>query len=312
MRFERMNRVKSTFSIKNLENLSGIKAHTLRIWEKRYNLLEPERTDTNIRRYSLESLKKLLNITLLYNHGFKISKIASLNSDEIPKLVRSIALKSNSEQVSINAFKLAMINFDYELFDVNYDEILQHHDFEYVFMQIFMPLMRELGILWQTGAISPSHEHFITNLVKQKIHLQTECLQRNKSNNPDQPIFVLFLPENEIHELGILYLNYLILSKGHRTIFLGQSLQISSLETLYSYDTKFNFVSYLTVEPSKDEIMPFLNDFHTHILENQDSKLILFGPQQAEIIQEQLPDKIELYRSVESFVFKYFSESVFV
>ena len=107
-------------------------------------------------------------------------------------------------------------------------------------------------------------------------------------------------------------MNYLILSKGHRTIFLGQSLQISSLETLYSYDTKFNFVSYLTVEPSKDEIMPFLNDFHTHILENQDSKLILFGPQQAEIIQEQLPDKIELYRSVESFVFKYFSESVFV
>ena len=155
MSFEHMDRVKSNFSIKNLENLSGIKAHTLRIWEKRYNLLEPERTDTNIRRYSLDSLRKLLNVTLLYNHGFKISKIASLNADEIPKLVRSIALKSNSEQVSINAFKLAMINFDYELFDNNYEEIQQHHDFEYIFMQIFMPLMKELGILWQTGAISP-------------------------------------------------------------------------------------------------------------------------------------------------------------
>ncbi|MDA7699102.1 MerR family transcriptional regulator, partial [Flavobacteriaceae bacterium] len=107
-----MKKIKSTFSIKNLENISGIKAHTLRIWEKRYNLLEPERTDTNIRRYSLESLKTLLNVTLLYNHGFKISKIASLSSDEIPDLVRNIALKSNSEQVSINAFKLAMINFD--------------------------------------------------------------------------------------------------------------------------------------------------------------------------------------------------------
>ena len=101
-----MKRIKSTFSIKNLENLSGIKAHTLRIWEKRYNLLEPERTDTNIRRYSLDSLKRLLNVTLLYNHGFKISKIASLNEEEIPELVRSIALKSNSEQVAINAFKL--------------------------------------------------------------------------------------------------------------------------------------------------------------------------------------------------------------
>ena len=200
MSFEHMDRIKSTFSIKNLENLSGIKAHTLRIWEKRYSLLTPERTDTNIRRYSLDSLRKLLNITLLYNHGFKISKIASLNSDEIPKLVRSIALKANSEQVSINAFKLAMINFDYELFDANYEEISDNHEFEHIFMQIFMPLMKELGILWQTGAISPAHEHFITNLVKQKIHLQTEALQRNKFNNQEHPIFVLFLQNLRVYE----------------------------------------------------------------------------------------------------------------
>jgi len=307
-----MERIKSNFSIKNLENLSGIKAHTLRIWEKRYNLLEPERTYTNIRRYSLDSLRKLLNVTLLYNHGFKISKIASLKQDEIPKLVRSIALKANSEQVAINAFKLSMINFDYELFDTNYEEILQHHDFEYLFMQVFMPLMRELGILWQTGAISPSHEHFITNLVKQKIHLQTELLQKNKFEQSQQPIFVLFLPENEIHELGILYLNYLILSKGYRTIFLGQSLQTTSLQTLYSYETQYNFVSYFTVEPNKDKIMSYLQDFHTQLLENYDSKLILFGPQQALIDKDQLSDKIELHRSVESFAFKYFSENVFV
>ena len=306
-----MERVKSTFSIKNLENLSGIKAHTLRIWEKRYNLLEPERTTTNIRRYSLESLKKLLNVTLLYNHGFKISKIANLELDEIPKLVRNIALKSSSEQVSINAFKLAMINFDYELFDTNYDEILSHHDFEYIFIEIFMPLMRELGILWQTGAISPSHEHFITSLIKQKIHIQTESIQRNQLNSNDKPIFVLFLPENEIHELGILYLNFLILKKGHRTIFLGQSLQISGLQTLYSYYTKFNFISYLTVEPGKDEIMPFLKEFYSEILENKESKLILFGPQQTLIDTKNLPKQIEMYRSVESFVDKYFSERVF-
>ncbi len=307
-----MNRIKSTFSIKNLENISGIKAHTLRIWEKRYNLLEPERTDTNIRRYSLESLKTLLNVTLLYNHGFKISKIASLSQDEIPDLVRNIALKSNSEQVSINAFKLAMINFDCELFDNNYDEILQHHNFEYVFIDIFMPLMKELGILWQTGAISPTHEHFITNLVKQKIHVQSELLQRTTTFNEDQPIFALFLPENEIHELGILYLNYLILSKGYRTIFLGQSLQTSSLETLYTYNTTFNFVTYITVEPNKDDIMSYLNDFHEKLLSKTESKLIIFGPQQLEIDVETLPGKIELYRSVESFITNYFMENVFI
>ncbi|MDG2504398.1 MAG: MerR family transcriptional regulator [Flavobacteriaceae bacterium] len=307
-----MNRIKSTFSIKNLEKISGIKAHTLRIWEKRYNLLEPERTDTNIRRYSLDSLKTLLNVTLLYNHGFKISKIASLSEDEIPDLVRNIALKSNSEQVSINAFKLAMINFDCELFDNNYDEILQHHNFEYVFIDIFMPLMKELGILWQTGAISPTHEHFITNLVKQKIHVQSELLQRTTNFKQDQPIFALFLPENEIHELGILYLNYLILSEGYRTIFLGQSLQTSSLETLYTYNTTFNFVTYITVEPNKDDIMPYLNDFHEKLLSKTDSKLIIFGPQQLEIDTETLPRKIELYRSVESFITNYFMENVFV
>lgn len=307
-----MKRIKSTFSIKNLENLSGIKAHTLRIWEKRYNLLEPERTDTNIRRYSLESLKRLLNVTLLYNHGFKISKIASLNEDEIPELVRSIALKSNSEQVAINAFKLAMINFDYDLFDTNYNEILQHHDFKFVFLNVFMPLMRELGILWQTGAISPAHEHFITNLIKQKIHLQTEVLQKKKPQRTDHPLFVIFLPENEIHELGVLYLNYLILSSGYRTIFLGQSLQTSSLETLYSYNSKFYFVSYLTVEPNKEEIMPFLKHFYSSLLENRDSRLLIFGPQQIEIDTDNLPPQIELFRSVESFIAKYLEEIVFV
>ncbi len=307
-----MDRIKSSFSIKNLENLSGIKAHTLRIWEKRYKLLEPERTDTNIRRYSLESLKKLLNVTLLYNHGFKISKIAGLNEDEIPELVRSIALKSNTEQVSINAFKLSMINFDYELFDTNYNEISQHHEFDFIFINIFIPLMRELGILWQTGAISPAHEHFITNLVKQKIHLHTENLQRQKPIFEDHPPFVLFLPENEIHELGILYLNYLILSKGYRTIFLGQSLQSSSLSTLYTYKTEYFFVSYFTVEPNKDEIMPFLNEFYKTLLSNRDSKLLLFGPQQVEIIKEKLPKQIELFRSLESFVSKYLPEKVFV
>ncbi len=307
-----MKRIKSTFSIKNLENLSGIKAHTLRIWEKRYNLLEPDRTDTNIRRYSLDSLRHLLNITLLYNHGFKISKIASLNEDEIPELVRSIALKSNSEQVAINAFKLSMINFDYDLFDTNYDEILQHHDFQYVFMNVFMPLMRELGILWQTGAISPAHEHFITNLIKQKIHLQSEALQRQKPKSTDHPLFVLFLPENEIHELGILYLNYLILNSGFKTVFLGQSLQTSSLETLYSYNTKFYFISYLTVEPNKEEIMPFLQEFYESLLKDKDSRLLLFGPQQIEIDTEALPKQIELFRSVESFTAKYLEREVFV
>ena len=307
-----MKRVKSTFSIKNLENITGIKAHTLRIWEKRYNLLHPERTDTNIRRYSLESLKKLLNITLLYNQGFKISKIAQLDENEIPILVRDIALKYSSEQISINALKLAMVNFDTVLFDVTFEELKKQYDFGFIFINIFMPLMRELGILWQTGAISPSHEHFITNLVKQKIHTQTELAQRDQTSQQNDKIFVLYLPENEIHELGILFLNYHILSKGYKTIFLGQSLPTESLETLFTFSTELNFVTYLTVEPNKTEIMDYLSDFHQRILKDSDSKLLIFGPLQVEIDLSKMPDKIELFRSIDAFNVRYFQENIFV
>jgi DNA-binding transcriptional MerR regulator len=305
-----MNNIKSTFSIKNLETFSGIKAHTIRIWEKRYNLLEPERTETNIRRYSLDNLRKLLNITLLYNHGFKISKISSLSLEEISGSVSNIALKENSEQIAINALKLAMINFDCELFNKTYDEFLSHSKFEFIFMDVFMPLMKELGILWQTAAISSTHEHFITNLIKQKIHIQTEIVQLNIKKNTNYPIFVLFLPENEIHELGILYLNYLTLSKGLRTILLGQSIQISSLENLYTYKDSFNFVTYLTVEPNEKEIMPYLKLFNEKLLLNTNSKLIVFGPQQSKIDLNNLPNKIELYRSVELFINNYLEEKI--
>ena len=305
-----MNNIKSTFSIKNLETFSGIKAHTIRIWEKRYNLLEPERTETNIRRYSLDNLRKLLNITLLYNHGFKISKISSLSLEEISGSVSNIALKENSEQIAINALKLAMINFDCELFNKTYDEFLSHSKFEFIFMDVFMPLMKELGILWQTAAISSTHEHFITNLIKQKIHIQTERVQLNIKKNTNYPIFVLFLPENEIHELGILYLNYLTLSKGLRTILLGQSIQISSLENLYTYKDSFNFITYLTVEPNEKEIMPYLKLFNEKLLLNTKSKLIVFGPQQSKIDLNNLPNKIELYRSVESFINNYLEEKI--
>ena len=295
-----MSRIKSNFSIKDLENISGIKSHTIRIWEKRYKLLSPDRTDTNIRRYSLPSLQKLLNITLLYNHGFKISKIASLDHEEIPTMVREIALKSNSEQVSINALKLSMVNFDTILFDATYEEILLQNDFDFVFMNIFMPLMNELGILWQTNAISPSHEHFITNLIKQKIHIQTESLQKGYTTQNNK-IFVLYLPEDEIHEMGILFLNYFILKFGYKTIFLGQSLQTESLETLLSFSAEFCFVTYLTVEPDKEIINQYIDEFYHTILKNNNANLAIMGPQQVYIDLTKLPKQIHLFKTVDAF-----------
>ena len=307
-----MNKVKSSFSIKDLENISGIKAHTIRIWEKRHGLLSPTRTDTNIRRYSLASLQKLLNITLLYNNGFKISRIASLEKDEISIMVREIALKSNSEQVAINAFKLSMVNFDSSLFDVTYEEILLQNDFEFVFINVFMPLMSELGILWQTNAISPSHEHFITNLIKQKVHIQTEFLQKDFIARQNSKLFVLFLPEDEIHDLGLLFLNYLILKNGYKTIFLGQSLQTESLETLINLTNDICFVTYLTVEPNKDDINFYIKDFNDRLLKSKSSNLAILGPQQVHINTFKLSQNIILFKSINAFQDKFLKTSIYV
>jgi DNA-binding transcriptional MerR regulator len=307
-----MNKVKSSFTIKDLENISGIKAHTIRIWEKRHRLLSPTRTNTNIRRYSLASLQKLLNITLLYNNGSKISKIASLEKDEISTMVREIALKSNSEQVAINALKLSMVNFDTSLFDVTYEEILLQNDFEFVYINVFMPLMSELGILWQTNAISPSHEHFITNLIKQKIHIQTEFLQKDSIAQQNSKLFVLFLPEDEIHDLGLLFLNYFILKNGYKTIFLGQSLQTESLETLINLTNDICFVTYLTVEPNKDDINYYIKDFNDRLLKIKSSNLVILGPQQVHINTSKLSKNIKLFKSIYAFQDKFLKTSIYV
>ncbi len=118
-----MNNIKNEFSIKDLENLSGIKAHTIRIWEKRYNLLQPNRTDTNIRNYDLENLQKLLNVSFLNNNGYKISKISKLGERDIAMHVKEIALKKNLENHALNAFKVAMLNFDQAHFYKIYNKL---------------------------------------------------------------------------------------------------------------------------------------------------------------------------------------------
>ncbi len=199
-----MNNVKNLFNIKDLENLSGIKAHTIRIWEKRYRLLSPKRTDTNIRFYNLENLQKLLNVTFLYNHGIKISKISSLTEDEIKSQCRSIISEKAVKNLFINDLKLAMLNFDQALFESSYQKLLGVIDFKEVYKSYFLPFLEEIGLLWLTDTINPAHEHFITSLIKQKILVNIEKIQGFPPTRHDNR-FILFLPENEIHELGLTY-----------------------------------------------------------------------------------------------------------
>ena len=290
-----MDRVKTNFSIKNLEHLSGIKAHTIRIWEKRYDLFLPERTETNIRLYNLDNLQKLLNVSMLYKNGFKISKIAKMEADEIKNKVHSITLQKSPYDWSLGLFKLSMINFDQRLFTNTFDELMEKMSFGEIFQSIFTPLMIELGVLWQTNSISPSHEHFITSLIKQKIHSLCEKLQEVQPTNLDKT-YVLYLPDNEIHELGLLYLNYEILFRGYRTIFLGQSVPTASLSNFLEKYDKMIFVSCFTIEPNNDRVEEYLDDFEQEVLAGEGSELWITGYQVQHMTNYKNP-KIRIFES---------------
>lgn len=295
-----MNNIKNVFSIKDLENLSGIKAHTIRIWEKRYNVLEPMRTDTNIRLYDLASLQKLLNITLLHEYGYKISKIAAYAEEEIPALVREITSSKNAKNHAISAFKMAMMNFDQELFFNTYNWLIAEKSFKEVFHQVFIPLMNELGVLWQTDTISPAHEHFMSYLIKQKLVLNIEGLQTQPATKTHK-VFVLSLPMNEIHELGLMYINYEILLKGYKAIYLGESMPIENLKDLKKHFPSIVFVSYLTVQPDRNAVDEFIDQM-TEQLVDKDTNLWFIGRMVEFITKENRNTQINVFNSISELV----------
>lgn len=296
-----MNNVKKSFSIRDLENLSGIKAHTIRIWEKRYGLLTPERTSTNIRTYNLSNLQKLLNVTLLYNNGYKISKIAKIPEENIPLMVREIVARSSVKNHAINAFKLSMVNFDQTMFTNTYNSLLADRSFREIFKEVFIPLLNELGLLWQTDTISPAHEHFITALIKQKILINTEKLQDRQPTKKDK-IFVPFLPENEIHEIGLLYLNYEITLRGYKSIYLGQTVPLDTLKDVMRYFDNLVFLSYFTVVPSKDKIDRYIYDFSKMVQEYSNPRFWVLGHQTQHLDNGNLPHFIKTFNSIEQVI----------
>ena len=299
----KMNNIKSTFSIKDLENLTGIKAHTIRIWEKRYNLLQPERTDTNIRYYSLANLQKLLNISYLNNNGYKISKIASLQSDAIPELVKKVAENDTTNNHAIDAFKLSMLNFDQKLFYDTYEGLIKEKSFSDIFYQDLIPLLSEIGMLWQTDTITPAHEHFLTSLIRQKILVNTEIIQSQNQVNTDK-IFVLYLPDNEVHELGLMVINYEIIAKGHQSIFLGQSVPLESLKDLLNYYDHITFISYFTVKPEKEVISDYIKDFSEKIMVKDSINFWILGRMLDEIDLNSLPNQIVPFKTIKDLVKK--------
>ena len=266
--------VRTQFGIKDLENLSNVKAHTIRIWEKRYNLLEPDRTDTNIRKYNLENLKKLLNIAYLYNAGYKISKLASLNQTQIQELIKKNVNGQDSGYV-LNLLKSAMFEFDGDLFDSTIEKLLEQKSFKEIFSDVFLPILNEMGILWHSGTIDPSHEHFISEKIKHAIIKQSE-IPKN-FNSDKNTVFVLYLPYQEIHEIGLLYANYELLSNGFNTIFLGANIPLESLIYVLKTKAKVTFVTYFTVRPENDNFEKYLDDFQNDVCSKEPCELWILG-----------------------------------
>ncbi len=297
---EKVNNIKQAFSIKDLENLCGVKAHTIRIWEKRYNLLSPDRTETNIRTYNLKSLQKLLNVTYLVNSGYKISRISKLNEEEINEYVRSIISDNSTKNQAINSFKISMLNYDLELFLGTYEQLARRRNFRQIFADVFIPLLKEIGLLWQTDTISPAHEHFITNLIKQKLLLNIEKLQYSKPSKTDKA-FILFLPENEIHELGLLYINYEILLQGYKAIYLGPSIPLESLPNMLTFHENTVFVSYFTIKPEKDNISKYIQNFDTLICKERMSEFWMLGKQIMHIPKSTAPNH-RYFESISSLI----------
>jgi methanogenic corrinoid protein MtbC1 len=215
------------YTIRELENLSGIKAHTIRIWEKRYGLIAPQRTSTNIRTYCDTELKKLLNISILNRSGLKISKIAQLSQDEIVTRIGQYTMDLSSAENQIESLTLAMIDMDEYRFEQVLARVIIQFGFEEAVMRVLYPFFVRIGIMWQTGSITPVQEHFISNLVKQKFFVAIDSLVAHQT--PDSKKFVFFLPEGEFHEIGLLFLCYLAKKRGFQTIYLGQSLPLDDL-----------------------------------------------------------------------------------
>ncbi len=222
-----MNAVTNRYSIKDLEKLTGVKAHTIRIWEKRYGIVQPERTESNIRCYSDCDLKRLLNISILNKRGFKISALANLSGEEIKDKVMNLVSDHHLYEAQIENLVLAMIDLDEGKFEKILSSAVIEIGFEETLIRIVYPFFIKIGLLWQTGAITPAQEHYVSNLVRQKIIAAIENLEIK--HPPAAKLFILFLPDHEYHELSLLFFSYMIKKVGHKVIYLGQSTPLEDV-----------------------------------------------------------------------------------
>ncbi len=228
------------FSIKDIETITGIKSHTIRVWEQRYNLLQTKRSDTNIRYYDDEDLKFLLNVSILNDSGIKISEIVKMTAAEMAEKVEKLSEVENNFTCHIQSLVKNSLELNEAEFRKSLVQSVKKIGFEQTIIQVVYPFLHKVGIMWQTGMINPAQEHFATNLIKQRLILAIDSVKPVEIELPKR--FLLFLPENEYHEIALLFAYYVIKQHGHKVLYLGQSLSLAYVnEVIGSYRPDFIF-----------------------------------------------------------------------
>jgi MerR family transcriptional regulator, light-induced transcriptional regulator len=246
--------------IKDVENITGIKAFTIRVWEQRYGMLVPKRTDTNIRYYEEEDLKYMMNVAMLNHHGYKISKIAEMTREEVQRRTLHISENNSSYQNQVQSLTNAMIAFD----EKEFNKILSINILKLGMMEtmteIIFPYLQHVGILWLSGSINVAHEHFITNLVKQRLYVAIDQITTPKM--PEAKKFILFLPNGENHELSLLFASYTLKTRGHEVIYVGSSTPVDDLNQLCKVHKPDVLFCAITNANSNMPIQVYVNTLH--------------------------------------------------
>lgn len=247
----------SQYSIKDVEILSGVKAHTLRIWEQRYDFMKPNRTDTNIRFYNDEELKRILNVSLLNRNGFKISKIAGMSQDDINREVLTLSKESNTADNLLDGLIHAMLDFDEARFEKTLSSAILKLGIQHAFTNLVFPFMVRTGVLWATGTVRPAQEHFISNLVRRKlcVAIDSEYVEQNENTKK----FVLFLPAGETHELLLLFTEYVLRKNNHHVAYLGNSVPFEDIAYIKDHLKPNYLVSYFTIPVQEAQLQEYVN-----------------------------------------------------
>ncbi len=288
------------FTIKDVENLSGIKAHTIRIWEKRYSFLKPNRSDTNIRRYSNEELRIILNIALLNKYGYKISHINKMSEEVIFDSVLSIADPEARANITVNELIQSMIHFDGEKFESILNKSIEAKGVEETILKIIFTFLDKVGILWLTKHINPVHERLVSNIIRQKLIAGIDSLPLKKVSSTS---ICLFLPQGEFHEISLLFVAYLLKQKGITIIYLGANIPLEELKTVTSLKNPTYLYTHLTTAGQNFSFEKFLSILHKDF---RNIPIIMSGRLTANYVKK-IPPKIIFKKSLAE-VFQFISE----